>query len=52
MTVREILNAIVLYTSDHQSAFGFTFPLSWHYEFVLDPAAPTGLGGLPRWDLF
>jgi hypothetical protein len=52
LTIREILNAIVLYTSDHRHALGFSFPLSWKYEFVVDPAAPTGLGGKPKWDIF
>jgi hypothetical protein len=52
LTIREILNAIVLYTSDHRDALGFSFPLSWKYEFIVDPAAPTGLGGTPKWDIF
>lgn len=52
LTIREILNAIVLYTSDHRDALGFSFPLSWKYEFIVDPAAPTGLGGQPKWDIF
>lgn len=52
LTIREILNAIVLYTSDHQNALGFSFPLSWKYEFLVDSSAPTGLGGRPRWDIF
>ena len=51
LTIREILNAIVLYTSDHRDALGFAFPLSWKYEFIVDPAAPTGLGGQPKWDI-
>lgn len=52
LTIREILNAIVLYTSDHRDALGFSFPLSWKYEFIVDPAAPTGLKGQPKWDIF
>lgn len=52
LTIREILNAIVLYTSDHRNALGFSFPLGWKYEFIVDPAAPTGLGGEPKWEIF
>ena len=58
MTVREILNAVVLYSrqlSDQTPAdIGGNKipPTSWMYEFVLNPEAPTGLGGTPRWVAF
>jgi len=58
MTVREILNAIVLYSVQLRNqtppdAHGYKLPTaSWTYEFVIDPNAPTGLGGTPRWIAF
>ena len=58
MTVRAILHAIVLYSrqlSDQTPAdIGGNKipPTSWIYEFVLNPEAPTGLGGIPRWVAF
>lgn len=54
-TVREILNAIVLYSlrmyrEGKPDATGWKPPpTSWMYEFVIKPDAPTGLGGIPRW---
>jgi hypothetical protein len=47
MTVREILNAIVLYSMKMKISY-----VSWKYEFIIAPDAPTGLGGYPRWDIF
>jgi hypothetical protein len=58
MTVREILNAIVLYSVQLRNqtpadSHGYKLPTaSWLYEFVVDPTAPTGLGGTPRWIAF
>lgn len=56
MTVREILNAIVLHSARvyREEAPGDTGwkapPASWKYEFKMDSSAPTGLGGTPTWD--
>lgn len=58
MTVREILNAVVLYSQqlNNQTPPDWTGnkipPTSWIYEFIIDPAAPTGLGGTPHWKAF
>jgi hypothetical protein len=58
MTVREILNAVVLYSVRLRNqtladSHGYKLPTaSWLYEFVVDPKAPTGLGGTPRWIAF
>ena len=51
-TVREILNAITLYTSDHAVQLGLRFPVGWSYRFVPDPTATNGLDGRPKWDIF
>lgn len=54
VTVREILNAVVLYSvklSHEGQLYGWP-PISWKYEFIIDPNAPTGLGGYPRWSTF
>jgi hypothetical protein len=57
-TVREILNSIVLYSLrlNNRTAPDWTGykipPTSWMYEFVVDSAEPTGLGGYPRWVAF
>jgi hypothetical protein len=58
MTVREVLNATVLYSLrlNQETAPDWAGtkipPTSWMYEFVVDPAAPTGLGGYPKWVAF
>ena len=58
MTVREILNAVVLYSRQLSAQTPADIggnkipPTSWMYEFVLNPVAPTGLGGIPRWVAF
>lgn len=58
MTVREILNSIVLYSVQLRNqtpadSHGYKLPTaSWIYEFIIDPNAPTGLGGIPRWIAF
>lgn len=58
MTVREILNATVLYSVRlrDQTAPDWTGnkipPTSWMYEFGIDQNAPSGLGGTPRWIAF
>uniref|UniRef100_A0A7C3PF43 Uncharacterized protein n=1 Tax=Oscillatoriales cyanobacterium SpSt-418 TaxID=2282169 RepID=A0A7C3PF43_9CYAN len=52
MTVREILNAIVLYSMKLSNEPPGWTPISWQYEFIIDPTAPTGLGGYPKWDIF
>ena len=58
MTVRELLNAVVLYSRQlrEQTPAGIggykTPPTSWAYEFIIDPAAPTGLAGTPHWKAF
>lgn len=56
MTIREILNTIVLHSlklhlerPPHSTGWRQP-PTSWKYEFVIKPDAPTGLGGIPRWD--
>jgi hypothetical protein len=57
-TVREILNAVVLYSVQLRSktpadSTGNRLPTtSWIYEFIIDPNAATGLGGTPRWIAF
>lgn len=56
MTVREILNAVVLYSlklyrERPPDPTGWRPPpTSWMYEFTLKPDDPTGLEGIPRWD--
>ena len=58
LTVRELLNAVVLYSQqlNNQTPADFAGnkipPASWIYDFIIDPAAPTGLGGTPRWQAF
>ena len=58
LTVRELLNAVVLYSQqlNNQTPADFAGnkipPASWTYDFIIDPAAPTGLGGTPRWQAF
>jgi len=52
MTVREILNAVVLYSLKLSNEPAGWAPISWQYEFIIDPTAPTGLGGYPKWDAF
>src|ERR1700687_101194 len=58
MTVREVLNATVLYSLrlNQETAPDWTGnkipPTSWMYEFDVDPAASTGLGGYPKWVAF
>ncbi|HXM94367.1 MAG TPA: hypothetical protein VOA64_08960 [Candidatus Dormibacteraeota bacterium] len=58
VTVREILNAVVLYSQqlNEQTSADWTGnkipPSSWIYDFIIDPAAPTGLGGTPHWEAF
>jgi hypothetical protein len=52
VTVREILNAIVLYSVKLPPEQLGWAPISWKYEFIIDPDAPTGLGGYPRWSTF
>jgi hypothetical protein len=51
MSVREILNSLVLYSVKLYSNSRDFAPLSWKYEFVIDPNASTGLGGYPTWGL-
>ena len=54
LTVREILNAIALYSAklvEEKQLWDWP-PLSWKYEFITDPNAPTGLGGYPKWSTF
>lgn len=57
MTVREILNSVVLYSQnlyeETKSDQGYkTPPTSWIYQFVVDPDAKTGLGGTPYFTAF
>ncbi len=58
MTVREVLNATVLYSLrlNQETAADWTGnkipPTSWMYEFDVDPTASTGLGGYPKWVAF
>lgn len=49
MTVREILNALILHSAKIYRDRLNGFPISWKYEFLVDPDAPTGLGGYPAW---
>ena len=55
LTVREILDQLVVYSVQLRdqtppTSTGSRLPAtSWMYEFVLNPEAPTGLGGTPRW---
>ena len=49
MTVREILNALILHSAKIYQGRLNGFPISWKYEFIIDPDAPTGLGGYPAW---
>lgn len=58
VTVEQILDAVVLYSQEmnRQAKPNRTGnkipPTSWMYEFIIDPAADTGLGGTPRWEAF
>ena len=58
MTVREILNGVVLYSRQLRDQTpagigGYKIPpTSWAYEFIIDPDASTGLGGTPHWRAF
>ncbi len=58
LTVRQILDHVILYSvqlrnQTSPTSIGYRLPTtSWIYEFVLDPNAPTGLGGTPRWIAF
>ncbi len=54
VTVRQILDhaaMLSLELSKGGRAYGWS-PTGWKYEFVIDPDAPTGLGGYPRWTTF
>jgi hypothetical protein len=46
-TVREVLNSILIYSQTN-----LKWSIGWKYEFIIDPNAPTGLGGYPKWDAF
>lgn len=52
VTVREILNAIALHSMKLANELPDRLPISWKYEFISDPNAPTGLGGYPKWSIF
>jgi hypothetical protein len=54
VTVRGILNAIALYGRKLyvEGRLQGLEPAGWKYEFIIDPNAPTGLGGYPRWTAF
>lgn len=52
VTVREILNAIALYSVKLFHERPNWFPIGWKYEFIIDPGAQTGLGGYPKWSEF
>lgn len=49
VTVRDILNAITLYSVKLSQEHPNWFPIGWKYEFIIDPEAQTGLGGYPSW---
>jgi hypothetical protein len=51
-TVREILNSIVLYSVKLSREHTYISPVSWKYQFIINPRAPSALGGFPRWDVF
>jgi hypothetical protein len=58
VTVRQILNGIVSYSYEvyKNTKPDWTgnkpAPTSWIYDFTVDPAAPTGLGGYATWTAF
>ncbi len=61
VTVRQILDAISLKSIEMfqqgpaYSPKGMplkTAPTGWEYDFTIDPDAPTGLGGYPKWTAF
>jgi len=54
VTVRGILNAVALYSRKLylEGRLQGLEPIGWKYEFIIDPNAPTGLGGYPRWSAF
>jgi len=54
VTVRGILNAVALYSRKLylEGRLQGLEPIGWKYEFIIDPNAPTGLGGYPRWSDF
>jgi len=54
VTVRGILNAVALYGRKLylEGRLQGWEPAGWKYEFIIDPNAPTGLGGYPRWSAF
>lgn len=58
VTVRQILNGVVVYSHElYENAKpdwtgNRPVPTSWIYDFTIDPAAPTGLGGYPVWIAF
>jgi hypothetical protein len=54
VTVRGILNAVALCSRKLylEGRLQGLEPIGWKYEFIIDPNAPTGLGGYPRWGDF
>jgi hypothetical protein len=58
LTVRQVLNQLVLYSVQLRDKIPADVggnklaPTSWMYEFVVNPNASTGLGGIPRWIAF
>lgn len=52
VTIRDILNSVVLLSLDLSKKYTYLSPVGWKYEFVNDPNAPTGLGGYGKWDVF
>jgi hypothetical protein len=49
VSVRELLNSFILHSANIYQGQPNGFPVSWKYEFIIDPDAPTGLGGYPGW---
>jgi len=61
VTVRQILDVISLKSIDvyeqqpevnAQGMRGKPYPTGWRYDFVIKPAASTGIGGIPEWQYF
>ena len=58
VTIRQILDAISMKSIQlfkegpdfDSSGRGIKWsPVGWQYDFIVDPNAPTGFGGYPRW---
>jgi hypothetical protein len=52
MTIRQILNYIISYSTLNYEAMPCKCTIGWKYEFFVDSNAVTGLGGYPKWSAF